>query len=937
MGTKVENIELYGTLDSIVSIQSYIDFDIVGTIVNSVIESTEILKKFNFGEVITNTKVIYEECMFLLKKNEKIYSQVIFESQNSLKTKYHKENLLTHLFCVGTFSYIIADLFDIDKNYAFKLGFFHDIGKPWAKKIIVNKNKTINNYNAHPQIGEHICKYLGLDKEIIWCTSHHMCSCSHHRNYNKNYELSIDYQLLSFDYNELDKKNITKYINSLACLMLADDLGRLGDTPVNFNDLYGNVIFWKELVFKEKINTHNFIKKSVESICKLHPDNSIIINMYGHSGFGKSTCTKILYDKLTKLGISCEIAERDPCYYKVYSDVTGIPLESLEYSVPLYQEIYKFITDNELKIKVQNEWINRLNQILDSDSKVKIIDSVQLMYPGAWESTITSLSEDAKSTYHSSLKLGYYGFPQSILEREYIPKTGSYEIIPREPNDSFTWPTLNSELSEDKHFSPNNIDISYGTISPIINTITNYKTYSKIIVPNVQPHILTLINNSEYEFTSPNDIIDYITKLFPPGIIQASVEINHYANFIIRFSYIDGRQIFHGPSRDYRGEMLLYNKIENSISIARTSLPVFVDYSDMRKDPKADELIHSSSKFNVIPKFDGSLFVLTWIKKSNPEYENFIDIVSVAYPDSYQINDNGIWCFGSKGCMFAKNQLGDSGILKRIYNSVKASYGSIDNFLETVHKEIIEQGLDSNPNVSVCFEAIDVSPTDELTVDYGRAFCPMLCWVIWDGEEKRIILPENITYINPVSPIYTFDTWEQVIEFKDKAHERLLDGSEVDEPEGYVVWIDKTNIGIKLKHPEYYVAHKPYSEKNIKKAKQIEFDPIYSKLKTRLVKFRPKPPIEDLINDNILDVNNIFILHKHLLTSRKDWAIYWKSQEHQINKILDILENNLTVYYPIYKNQIKNKGFKLAIKYFENSENSENFNQEYLKYIKSYL
>lgn len=901
-----------------------IDYDILNQILGYNITFFNV----DINQVIEITNKNLLDCLTLLANNNFFLIRLFEESDSHQTTKYHKENLITHLYCVGIYCYLLSDKFNLDKNFAFKLGFFHDIGKLYAKKTIISKKKIINNYNGHSQIGEYINNFLNLEKEIIWCTSNHMCSCSHHRNLNKHFDLSSSYQLLSFDSSQ--NINILNYINSLGCLMMADDLGRLGNTQSDFNKLLTHTNEWINLI-NEKINSLNHIKKSVEIICKLHPDNSIIINMFGHSGFGKSTCTGILCNELAKLGITCEYAERDNCYYKVYSEKNSIPMEQL--GPDQYSQIYNYITDNELKNLVQNEWVSSLNNILDSDSKVKIIDSVQLMYPNAWESTLNLLSPDAKSTYYSSFKLGFYGFPQYILEREYIPKTGNYEILPREPNDSYTYPNLNSELNDEENFSSSSVDIAYGTISPIINTINNYIKHSKIIVPEVQPHILTLINNSGIDFESPNQIIDYINGLFPPGIIQASIELNNFENCIVRFSYIDGRQIFHGPSRDYRGEMLLFNRKNKKISIARTSLPVFVDYSDMRKDPLADELIHKSTQFHVIPKYDGSLFVLTWLKKSNIEYDNFLNLVSVAPEGSIIINDKGIWCLGSKGCMFAKNQLGDSGVQKRIHNSIKSSYNSIENFINIVHSEIIEQGLDQYENLSICFEAIDIVPTDELTVDYGKAFCPMLCWIIWDGLEKRILLPENIQHINPVSPIYTFETWSQVIQFKDQAHLRLLDGSESDEPEGYVVWLGNSNIGIKLKHPEYYVAHKPYSEKNIQKAKQIEFDPMYSKLKARLIKFKPKPPIEELIKDNINNLITELVKKNNLLGNRKEWAIYWKNHYQKLDEILEILEGNLTVYYPIYKNQLKNKGFNIAIKYFENVEN---FYSEYLKFIKSY-
>lgn len=85
----------------------------------------------------------------------------------------------------------------------------------------------------------------------------------------------------------------------------------------------------------------------------------------------------------------------------------------------------------------------------------------------------------------------------------------------------------------------------------------------------------------------------------------------------------------------------------------------------------------------------------------------------------------------SKGCMFAKNQYGDKGVLSRILNSVKASYHSIDNFISKVSDEIkLNMFCDLYSNISLCFEAIDSNPTDELTVDYKRLFCPFLCWIV---------------------------------------------------------------------------------------------------------------------------------------------------------------------------------------------------------------
>lgn len=434
---------------------------------NQILENNNIFFKINIDEIIHITKTNLLDCLSLL--DNIFLSRLYDESNNYQISKYHKENLITHLYCVAICCYLLSEKFNLDKNFAFKLGFFHDIGKLYAKKTIISKKKIINNYNGHSQIGEYICNYLNLEKEIIWCTSNHMCSCSHHRNLNKNFDLSSSYQILSFN-NSLDI-NISNYINALGCLIMADELGRLGNTLSDYNLLLTHSNEWINLM-NQKINSYNYVKKSVQTISKLHPDNSIIINMFGHCGFGKSTCTQIIYNELTKLGIKCEYTDQNNFYYKVYSEKCNIPIEQL--SLEQYSQIYKYISDNELKNLVQNEWVNSLNNILGSDSKVKIIDSVQLMYPHFWKYTLNLLSPDAKSTYYSSLKIGFYGFPQSILLKEYKPKTGNYEVLPREPNDSYTYPDLNSELKNEDYFSPNNIDIAYGTINPIINTINNY-------------------------------------------------------------------------------------------------------------------------------------------------------------------------------------------------------------------------------------------------------------------------------------------------------------------------------------------------------------------------------------------------------------------------------------------------------------------------------
>jgi hypothetical protein len=222
-------------------------------------------------------------------------------------------------------------------------------------------------------------------------------------------------------------------------------------------------------------------------------------------------------------------------------------------------------------------------------------------------------------------------------------------------------------------------------------------------------------------------------------------------------------QIFHGSSRDYRGETILFNSSKLEYYIGRVSLPVFSDYSDLRKDPGVKDILTNGTcdRFHIIPKFDGSLFVLALIKSGTPEHSIVSKLLHLVDSKSYVSNELGIWCFGSKGCMFAKDQYGDRGVLSSILNSIKASYGDVGNFISVVSNEIKSNGfIDIYKNISLCFEAIDLIPNPVLTVDYGRAFCPFLCWVVWDGVKKNIIIPQNILYLNPVAEITEVDTWD---------------------------------------------------------------------------------------------------------------------------------------------------------------------------------
>jgi len=328
-----------------------------------------------------------------------------------------------------------------------------------------------------------------------------MCSCCHENNSRVHWEYNKALQYISLYSQELASDDIStkvnkimEYANSLACLMIGDDLGRLDDVSKNYSNVISHSENWLSW-FKDSISYEfNLVKHYVKTLSSLHPDNSIIIQMYGHSGFGKSTTAKNIISKLNDLGIKWEYAERDKSYYNIYAQSNNMNISDAINNVD-YKIVYEYIQSNDLKQLVQLDWVNQLNQILGTDSKVKIIDTVQLMYSNAWNSTLSSLNPDAYSVWKSSLKLGYYGFPQSEYGRKFEPKTGKYELIPRPDGDGFEWPNINSELGVGQKFNPDIIDIGYGGIEFLINSVINYNSWSNLVAPEKQIHLINILDS----------------------------------------------------------------------------------------------------------------------------------------------------------------------------------------------------------------------------------------------------------------------------------------------------------------------------------------------------------------------------------------------------------------------------------------------------------
>jgi hypothetical protein len=261
------------------------------SLVNEIIFLSDIKNHIDINKLSkSQIDTFLNSCLEKLLTKPKLFEQFVKESEEYTQTKYHQENLITHLYCVGLICALFSDKFNLEPDFAFMLGFFHDIGKPWAKKYIQTKKKIISNSKGHSQIGENICWELGLDKKISWCVSNHMCSCCHENNLLTHWEYVGSLQYISLD-QKLSNNELMEFANSLACLMIGDDLGRLGEklnsTEKNIPNIIAHSNTWLQW-FHTYITNPNVKSDSVKFLSSLHPNDSIIIQMYGHSGFGKS-------------------------------------------------------------------------------------------------------------------------------------------------------------------------------------------------------------------------------------------------------------------------------------------------------------------------------------------------------------------------------------------------------------------------------------------------------------------------------------------------------------------------------------------------------------------------------------------------------------------------------------------------------------------------
>ena len=969
-----------------------------------------------------NEKICYcdnlLEQIFSPNKSPKLNEVFCQECDTHVPTKYHSEGLDTHLVATSlvaeNFGQIFYDKFksnfeaiDIDENTFVKLceivGLFHDIGKPFARNI-VNEKKKHPIYLGHAQLGTRLIDQINITDDLInknkisieWAINHHMCSCTHMGEINEQIK-NIGIHMIMDLPNSIEIKILSYSL--LSVLSYADHLSRLAEDTNNYN-----TSLTKEHSFAL---FNKLMDLDIENFSLPDFNGKIILMNYGLSGSGKSYFANHIKNKFNEQYDIIHI-ERDRSLYTVYEKLFG-PISTINNQLT-YRQVYDSVYANN-KTDVQDQWLQDLCDGLETNQTkngiIIIIDTVQTLFTGQWNTTIESIktkSEEAYNNYLNSPKIVYYSIPihmfGSVISEEIPTKTGKYSILPDPSLRGLFWPHLLTETGKQE-----NLTYGSGSIKLLSNYINSYfniqnkklaNALSNEMKTNCQHNIIYLLNEiiiqkqtknvGEAFFHFMNQYLDKSGGHLRFIFYKTEIENRDYQ--LITFSYDDGLQTFNGTTRDYRGEGIIYVKAENKFYYLRPSLPVFPEMASIQKDNKVLPYLVNSDLWDnlenfanptyrrlktrikpknilglyMVPKYDGSLFNLTFIHKSNKVYSMIDSLIqhninlsnTKILNTSFYYHTNGLFLMGSKGTILSKNPVNE-----RIHNSILGSYESIDQFLTIANSYVTNDSLFTNINeqiITLHYEAIDAIPTPELTVYYGKAWCPFFGITIYNSltNKKEFKLPQD-EYKGEglcIADIHDCNcNWHEAQNAYQTNYNKLLEGDQIVEPEGYVLHLfGSDNFGnyewlpIKYKYKIYYTAHKPESKHNLDMALQLSSDPQYELLRQRLAKFREKMSVEQILLNQMTTIdciNNIIKLSitelaetRQLETNsakiivKKDWAMYWKQNISILDQYFDVIKLALIEHYDQYKQINMTKSiFPFLMKLYEKCKLNDSVNQ----------
>jgi putative nucleotidyltransferase with HDIG domain len=802
---------------------------------------------------------------------------IIHEHENHVSTKYHREGLLDHLYMCGMKCKSLSSCFGIPEDVAFFCGYLHDIGKPFARSV---QRKRIL-YKGHSQVGTALVQQYLLHKipseyrtALLWAVNNHMCCFSHQCDTHSVNPFLPDLCLYTPEEKDLCYRMITM-------LFVADSVSRVADNVNREESCLEHSLSLLEHWKSQEL--------SVSDYCHKRGINNRRIALFpvGIDRATRREVSAVLKDALGSYGVS--YVNRDTCYDTVAKTLGCTDGNTMD-----------FISQTEgAKILVQKEWQRLLECTLeDQENRVIIIDTTQSMYYHTMINTFDALSEEVRGDILNCFKLGVYTVSSKI-------------------SDTVVYPDVNFETGKRDNYA---LDYGSGSVEELLTIARRFLDTTVLPPTPTQVPLLHLIN----QFGE-----DGVKGQFPDGVIQTHVEFENEKIKVLTFTYKDGFQVFNGPTRDYRGESVILDKLLGEYHLLRGSLPVFPDFNRVESDFLCLPYLHDtlekcsiecqrvvplvekrSCEIQLTYKYDGSLFNFLYISPQSPVFRLLED--NIKGSDVCIYTELGIFIIGSKGRVFAKDP-----VKTGIYRAIGGTYGGITDFIKHTGLFLREKNM-LDQCVTFHFEAIEKIPNKLLTVDYGRDWCPYLGLTVFDNERKSYHLPTDDFPVS--SPIHTFDSWEDLWRFYDDTYRLLLEGDESKEPEGFVIYLSENGnrTPIKLKYDFYYIAHKPNSKKYIQIAKDLREDPKYSRLLTRLVNFKDKPKMEDLLEELVLELSTWLKSESCEAKTKKDWAIFWSTKRDMLKEYEEKIKSIVCEHYPEFRINL----FSILMSMFETDLNT---------------
>lgn len=723
---------------------------------------------------------------------------IIFKAlSKTFPSEFHQETLGAHLVATAVIASTVAPTFGIDPDVAAYTAFFHDIGKPFARRILKTGRST---FVGHAHLGARYLTDLGASTQEAMVVSQHMC-CALKTEGSDFSDAALEILSASGWTEENFRLLLTVWVGDV-----------LGVTRTSRPSKEDVVTKAHTLLAKFKL-CRGDVGLALRRF-GISPE-TLIVRMIGVSGSGKSYTASTIERELSSQGWVVATCSRDEAMFAIADEFISSPRDRP------YGEVYEAVP----RPKVQDAWVTMLNNAFDGDDHVEgahhaiVIDTVQTM-ARSWESTIKSLSEDARRTYYTGTVVDVYGFPQHLIDpsRNSTPKTGkNVDLpIPVDASNSLVWPSVSTEVGEGDALFATGVSSEVTSLAKVLHGLTFVEVFaaSNTYCGDMLDALI------KYE------TIDALKAAFPPRVLQTSITELDNGDELIEFGYLDGSQSFIGPTDDYRGEVILKDR-RGCYKCYRASMPVFPDDMSLSQAPAHAAAIHDASEFFLTTKRDGSMVNVTVNWDVDPSMPGD--------PQRVIIDRDVVVHIGSKACLNARSNVRD-----RLDEALRTtSFPSTEAFVEFLVDTILV--CDRVGTMTFHFEAVPEMPTSELATKYPRATLFYLGKTTFSlAAGKKFILPfsddddtmvcrglaeQGVVCDEPRK----FSSVDAVNAYISDETKRLLEtGDTTVDIEGYVMWVwseaRKRMLGIKKKREIYYMAHKPWRPAAAAWLKSIEND-----------------------------------------------------------------------------------------------------------------